>query len=72
MIISDLNHVEVVSKDQEIVGGSYYYYYPSAKAYASAHALAIGHKTYTNTHTSAVAVKGVYSSSNSSSYADAY
>lgn len=72
MIISDLNHVEVVSKDQEIVGAGKYYYYPSATAYANAHALAIGYKTYTSTYTSATAVKGVYSSSHSGSYANAY
>jgi hypothetical protein len=72
MIISDLNHIEVVSQEQAIVGaGGYYYKKPSAKADADAFAKAIGKKTYASADTYAVAKAGYFSEAGSSSYASA-
>lgn len=69
MKINNLNHIE--SAAQSVVGGSYYHYYygPKAVAGADAKALAIGYRTFSNTHTNATAVAGVFSKSTSSSYA---
>lgn len=72
MIISDLNHLESVSKDAAILGGrGSRYRSPSAEAYADAWADAIGRRTTSSTFTSAQAVAGTFSSSTSSSYARA-
>jgi hypothetical protein len=71
MIISDLNHVEVVSEETEttIEGGyyGYYYYgyYSSAGAYAGATA-AYGQSNYSSTSTGTYTEPGYASSSSSS------
>ena len=70
MIISDLNHVEVVSEETEtsIEGGYYggwpYYYGSNNYAYAGAGAYAYGSATSTSTGT--YTSTGPYSSSSSS------
>ncbi len=71
MIISDLNHVEVVSEETEtaIEGGYYGYYYgynSSAGAYAGATA-AYGQSNYTYTSTGTYTEPGYASSSSGSS-----
>ncbi|MFZ1025647.1 MAG: hypothetical protein WAN66_05440 [Limnoraphis robusta] len=75
MNISDLNHLEVVSEETNVEGGSYGYYYPSASASAGSDssAVAYGFNTYTSTYTStsAFAQGGYVSASGSSSGANA-
>ena len=77
MIISDLNHVEVVSQETEttIEGGYYdpwypgypYYYGPSSSAYSGAGASAYGWSSYSSTYTGTYTTPGYSSSSSSSS-----
>jgi hypothetical protein len=70
MIISDLNHVEVVSEEAEtsIVGGYYFPYYGGTSNYASAGAgaLAFGRFSSASTLTSTFTASGVASSSSGS------
>jgi hypothetical protein len=67
MIISDLNHVEVVSEKTEtsIEGGYYRWYSPSSYASSSGSAVAYGWYTSTGAYTSTFTYPG-YSSSYSS------
>ena len=79
MIISDLEHLEVVAEETNVLGAgdkkkSYKpkkKYYPKAEAYAKADSTAIGKQTYTDAYTNTVAVAGVFSKSSAESYAKA-
>jgi hypothetical protein len=67
MIISDLNHVEVVSEETETsIEGGWYGYSPYSSAGATGSAVAYGYYTSTGVYTSTFTYPG-YSSSYSSS-----
>jgi hypothetical protein len=72
MVISDLNHLEVVTEEKNILGGGRFRRIPVATAESLANADAIGTR-YTDSYTfsSAQAVAGLFSSSTSASYAEA-
>jgi hypothetical protein len=69
MIISDLNHVEIVSDSNNIEGGRGFSF--SSVAYASSGALAIGSQAYTSASNDALAAPG-FSQSQSNAFASSY
>lgn len=76
MIISDLNHIEVVAQENQVEGGFCFYWNPcfvcpTADAGALASANAFGKSTSAYTMTGTTAVAGFMSSSGSSSTASA-
>ncbi|MBW4647669.1 MAG: hypothetical protein KME06_03075 [Kastovskya adunca ATA6-11-RM4] len=71
MVISDLNHLEVVTEEKNILGGGRFRRIPVAKAESVATADAIGSRyTESYTFTSAQSVAGLFSSSASASFAE--
>lgn len=74
MIINDLNYLESITEEVQIIGAGRprpSRHVPRAVAFADATSEAIGRRTRTETFTETEAVAGLFSYSNSSSFASA-